>query len=111
MNEMSLAQTQIQSISCDERILSCVDKGLESVGRNVKNVVYWHLHKLGSIRRIDIPEKPMMFVQGLRVLYGESSFGVENAILQEINAAFSLNCSTGTDLVAAIFQARSKTTV
>jgi hypothetical protein len=51
-----------------------------------------------------------MFVQGLRALYGESSFGVENAILQEINSAFSLNCSIGTDLVAAIFQARSKIT-
>ncbi|MGA2874329.1 MAG: hypothetical protein ABSE82_02210 [Nitrososphaerales archaeon] len=107
---MSQVQTQIHSVSCDDRILSCVDKGLESVGRNVRNVVYWHLQKLGSIKRIDIPEKPIMFVQGLRALYGESSFGVENAILQEINSAFSLNCSIGTDLVAAIFQARSKIT-
>jgi len=107
---MSQVQTQIQSVSCDDRILSCVDKGLESVGRNVKNVVYWHLQKVGRIRRMDIPEKPMMFVQGLHAIYHESAIGVENAILQEINNAFCLNCSMGTDLVAAIFQARSKTT-
>ncbi|MHB1867527.1 MAG: hypothetical protein ACYCPP_01110 [Nitrososphaerales archaeon] len=105
---MSLTQAQIQSVSCDERILSCVDKGLESVGRHVKNVVYWHLKKLGNIQRTDIPEKPMVFVQGLRALYGQSAVGVENAILQEINYDFNLNCSAGTDLVAAIFQAKSK---
>lgn len=105
---MSLAQAQIQSTSCDERILCCVDKGLESVGRNVKNVVYWHLHKLGSVKRTEIPEKPMLFVQGLRALYGESSFGVERAILQEIGTDFNLTYSRGTDLVTAIFQARKK---
>jgi hypothetical protein len=102
-------QTQIQSLSCDDRILSCVDKGLESVGRNVKNVVYWRLQKLSRIKRIDIPKKPMQFVQGLHALYRESSIGVENAILQEINTAFDLHCTIGTDLVSAIFQARSKT--
>jgi hypothetical protein len=105
---MSLTQAQVRSVSCDERILSCVDKGLESVGRNVRNVVYWHLKKLGSVARDDIPQKPLLFVKGLRALYGESSVGVENAILKEINSVFSLNYSIGTDLVAAIFLARSK---
>ena len=105
---MSLAQTQIQSLSRDDRILSCIDKGLESVGHNVKNVVYWHLQRLGRISRRDIPQKPMLFVQGLRALYRESSFGVERAILQEISTAFELKISRSTDLVAAIFQARSK---
>ena len=105
---MSLTRAQIQSVSCDERILSCVDRGLESVGRNVKNLVYWHLKKLGNIQRMDIPEKPMVFVQGLRALYRQSSLGVEKAILQEINYNFNLNCSAGTDLVAAISQAKNK---
>jgi len=51
----------------------------------------------------------MIFVQGLRALYGQSSLGVESAILQEINFTFNLKCSAHTDLVAAIFQAKSKT--
>ena len=97
---MSLAQTQIQSVSCDEQILSCVDKGLESVGRNVRNVVYWHLQKLGSIKRIDIPEKPMMFVQGLRALYGESrnwsrkrdSTGDQHGLWFELFHGYRLGC-------------------
>jgi hypothetical protein len=104
---MSL-QTQIQSVSCDELILSCIDKGLESVGGHVKNMVYWHLQRLGHVKRIEIPKKPMIFVQGLRALYRESAFGVERAILQEINSAFNMDSASSNDLVAAIFQAERK---
>ncbi len=107
---MSLTQTQIQTVSTDEQILSCIDKGLESVGLHVKNAVYWHLQRIGRVRRFEIPEKPMVFVQGLRSLYRASSAGVENAILQEISTMFHIHCGQGTDLVAAIFQARSKGT-
>jgi hypothetical protein len=108
--DMSLTQTPIQTGSIDEQILSCVDKGLESIGLHVKNAVYWHLQRIGHVERYEIPRKPMVFVQGLRTLYRASSPGVENAILQEISTKFNLNSGHGADLVAAISQARSKGT-
>lgn len=100
---------QMQPASSEQEILACVDRGLESVGCHTKNVVYWHLERIGHIKKFEIVDKPIKFVQGLRNLYRESSSGVENAILQQINRRFNLNYSIGADLVAAIFQARIKT--
>ncbi|MGI0092305.1 MAG: hypothetical protein ACREBS_11410 [Nitrososphaerales archaeon] len=108
---MSLIHQQAQSqtaIAFDEQIRSCVDRGLEAVGRHVKSVVYWHLQKRGNVRKVDIPSNPEMFVKGLHLLYGESAIGVERAILHEVNACFQMNCSLETGLVDAINRARSK---
>ena len=105
---MSILQ-QVQPRSAEQEIMTCIDRGLESVGFHLKSVVYWHLERIGQISKFEIVDKPIKFVQGLRTLYRGSSAGVENAILQQINTRFDLNCSIGTDLVAAIFQARNKT--
>ena len=101
----------MQPASSEQELLTCIDKGLESVGYRTKNVVYWHLERIGHISKFEIVEKPTKFVKALRTLYRASSAGVENAILQQINTRFNLNCSIGTNLVAAIFQAKSKTPV
>jgi hypothetical protein len=105
---MSLLE-QMQPASSEQEILTCIDRGLESVGSHTKTVVYWHLERIGHVSKFEIVEKPIKFVQALRTLYRESSTGVENAILQQINTRFNLNFSIGADLVAAIFLAKSKT--
>jgi hypothetical protein len=91
----------------EEQILSCIDRGLDRVGPNVKYLVYWHLQKIGHIKRGELPANPENFVSALRGLYRESSIAVERAIVQEINAAFDLKYSA-TQLVSAINEARKK---
>jgi len=91
----------------DEQIVACIDRGLDRVGPNVKYLVYWHLQKIGHIKRTDIVVNPEKFVSGLRGLYKESAAGVERAIVQELNLSFGLNY-TPTQLVSAINEARQK---
>jgi hypothetical protein len=100
---MSLTQTH--SRASDDEILTCIDKGLEKVGPNVKHLVYWHLQKISLIRRADIPRNPDKFVAGLKSLYHESAPAVERAILSEINTAFELHQN---QLNKAIVDARQK---
>ncbi|MDA4111013.1 MAG: hypothetical protein OK439_00630 [Thaumarchaeota archaeon] len=102
-----MALTQAQSTASDEQVMNCVDRGLDKIGPNVKHLVYWHLQKIGHIRRADIPNNPEKFVSGLNSLYRESAAGVERAILQEINSTFDLNYGQS-QLAAAMIEARQK---
>ncbi|HYB04345.1 MAG TPA: hypothetical protein VED17_07780 [Nitrososphaerales archaeon] len=91
----------------DELVVGCIDRGLDRVGPHVKYLVYWHLQKIGQIKRNEIIANPEKFATGLRGLYRESAAGVERAIIQELNATFSMNCPL-TQLVPAITEARKK---
>jgi len=91
----------------EEQIIACVDRGLDRVGPNVKYLVYWHIQKIGQIKRSEIITCPENFVSALRGLYRESATCVEKAIVQELNASFGLNFSS-TQLVGAIKEARKK---
>lgn len=97
-----------QLVSSNEEILSSIDRAMDSVGGVARNLVYWHLKRFSDLKRADIPENPMLFVRGLRTIYGDSSPGIERAIAGEINAAFNLSYCLESDLAAVIFQARSK---
>jgi len=96
-----------KSALSDEQIMGCIDRGLDRVGPNVKHLVYWHLQKIGHIKRAEIPNNPEDFVTALRGLYRESAAGVERAIIQEINISFGLSFSA-TEIVKAIDAARQK---
>ena len=96
-----------KSTLTDDQVMACIDRGLDRVGPNVKYLVYWHLQKIGHIKRTDIPNNPESFVAALRGLYRESAVGVERAIVQEINISFGLSFST-TEIVKAISEARQK---
>jgi hypothetical protein len=103
---MSLMEKFAQS-EANEQVSSSIDRGLDRVGPNVKYLVYWHLQKIGHIKRSDITSNPENFVSALRVLYRESSAAVERAIVQELNISFGLDCSPN-QLVGAINAARKK---
>src|SRR5271169_405367 len=96
-----------KSAPYDDQILACIDRGLDRVGPNVKYLVYWHLQKIGHVKRTDIPNHPENFVAGLRGLYRESAAGVEGAIVQEINISFGSDFTT-TQIVKAIDEARQR---
>ncbi|MDA4131233.1 MAG: hypothetical protein OK457_10720 [Thaumarchaeota archaeon] len=102
-----MSLTQAQSRASEEEIMTCVDRGLDKVGPHVKHLVYWHLEKIGGLKRADIPSKPEKFLEGLKNLYRASAAGVERAILQEINSTFELHYSYP-QLAKAIHEAAQK---
>ena len=105
---MTVEQAQIHPFGGDEQILKCVDQGLDSVGQNLKEMVYWHLKRIEHVSSADIPQKPTLFVEGLRAIYHASSLAVETAIVMQLSKRFDLNCPLGTDLATTIIQAKSR---
>lgn len=91
----------------EEQVASCIDRGLERIGPNVKYLVYWHLQNIGRIKRAEIISNPEKFAAALRRLYRESDVAVERAIVQELNASFGMSYSPS-EMVLAMNEARKK---
>ena len=91
----------------EEQVVSCIDRGLERIGPNVRYLVYWHLQNIGHIKRTEIALNPEHFAAAIRGLYRESAPAVERAIIQELNLGFGLNYYPN-QLIDAINDARQK---
>ena len=72
----------------EEKILVCIDAGIDVFGDTVKNVIYWRLKTLSGLDRKDIVKKPEIFSQCLRDFFGERAFNVEAAIVASILGTF-----------------------
>ncbi|MFI5419747.1 MAG: hypothetical protein ACHQ1H_02145 [Nitrososphaerales archaeon] len=74
----------------EEKILECIDAGIDVFGSTVKNVIYWRLKSLSNLDRKDIIRKPEIFSECLRTFFGERAFNVEAAIVASILGSFHL---------------------
>lgn len=93
----------------EDRILACVDSGLDVFGSSVKNVIYWRLKTLSNLDRKDIVRKPEAFTECLRTFFGERAFNVEAAIVASILGTFHLTDVNLSDSVTrAIVSARKQ---
>lgn len=71
----------------EEKILQCIDDGLNVFGSSVKNVIYWRFQTVYNCQREDILKKPELFRECLRTFFGERAFNVEVAIVGSIAAS------------------------
>ena len=75
----------------EEKILECIDAGIDVFGSTVKQVIYFRLKTLNSQDRKDIIKKPEIFSECLRGFFGERAFLVEHAIVASILGTFHLS--------------------
>jgi hypothetical protein len=93
----------------DERILECVDKGLDVFGSSVKTVIYWRFKTVYNQERGDIPRKPDLFSECLRTFFGERAFSVEGSIVAVISDRLHpSNVNISDSLTRAITEARNQ---
>lgn len=91
----------------EEKILECIDAGIDVFGTTVKNVIYFRLKNLFNLERRDIIRKPEVFSECLRAFFGERAFNVEAAIVASILGSFHLSDVTLSDSATrAIISAR-----
>jgi hypothetical protein len=91
----------------EEKILDCIDAGIDVFGNTVKNVIYWRLKTLSGLDRKDIVKKPEMFCECLRSFFGERAFNVEASIVASILGTFHLtDVSLSDSATRAIISAR-----
>jgi hypothetical protein len=77
--------------SLDERILACVGRALESIGGPGTQIVFWNLSVTQNLRRNDVVDRPLQFIEGLREILGEKvARTLEVAIIEEVRAEFGL---------------------
>ena len=82
----------------DERILGCVGRALESVGGLGTQIVFWNLSMTQNLKRDDIVDRPLQFMEGLREILGEKvARTLEAAIVEEVQAEFGLGPREGSE--------------
>jgi hypothetical protein len=91
----------------EEKILECIDEGLNIFGSSVKNVIYWRFRTIYNSEREDIIRKPELFRECLRTFFGERAFNVEASIVASICTNLRLSTVQMSDSVTrAINEAR-----
>ncbi|MGB9714351.1 MAG: hypothetical protein ACPLZC_05160 [Candidatus Bathyarchaeales archaeon] len=63
-------------------LLEAVDEGLLIIGESGRNAIYFHLQNSCSLKREDIPEKPEVFMDGLKKIFGLGAQAIEMSIVK-----------------------------
>jgi len=90
-----------------KEILECIDRGLDTFGVNMKQVVYYRIQTVNHLNREEIVQKPLEFVNSLADMFGSVAVKIiEKSIVREIAQQFKLDKEHSLDLVTAIKEAR-----
>ena len=63
-------------------LLEVVDEGLLILGESARKSIYFHLQSTYSLAREDIPNKPDVFAEGLRKIFGAGAKVIEESIVK-----------------------------
>ncbi len=97
------------SFSSNQRIIKCIDEGLQTLGESTKHVIYHCLEKNFRLKKDEIPEHPEMFEQAITSIFGEEgSKIIEKLIAQKITQNFNLKPKSKLSFVEALQAVKSR---
>jgi hypothetical protein len=70
----------------EDNISEAVDKALKEFGENTSEIIYSMINRDYLIKKEEIPEKFVLFVQAIRSIFGGGSKTVEALILENLFA-------------------------
>ncbi len=82
-------------------VQDAIDRALSVLGENGKRALYFHLENSFGVRRSEIPDKPEIFSQALRTIFGPGSAILEQSIVRELSESEGLQL-TSTNFVDAV---------
>lgn len=88
------------------RILACIDRGLDHLGENVKYVIYWHIENTFGLRKDKIPDSPEEFIRGLESMYGPGAKIIEKSMVREIVNEFGIKANNFVEAIREAKKAR-----
>ena len=91
-----------------DRLLDSIDRGLDTFGESVKDVIYWKLENKYHVKRKEIESEPDKFVSSLRDMFGIGSRTVEVKIAEQLRVSFGMPELGSDDLASAIKQIRNR---
>jgi len=85
----TLRNSEVESMSQAEEhlrqiLLEAVDEGLLILGESSRRAIYFHLQNKFSLSREDIPDKPDLFTESLRKIFGAGAKVIEEAIAKSL---------------------------
>lgn len=93
----------------EQRILQCVDAGLQALGDSGKYITYHYLEKNFGLKQNEIPEKPEAFCRAVTSILGDAGAAViEEWILQKMKQNFKLNQPSKLTFVRAVLIVKAK---
>jgi len=92
----------------EELIAASVDKYLDSIGGGFRSIFYWSLENRAGIKRIEIADRPVEFVEYLDKMFPSGAFMIREEIIEMISTDLQITRING-DLAEMIkFAARSR---
>ncbi|NWG10829.1 hypothetical protein HXY33_03635 [Candidatus Bathyarchaeota archaeon] len=67
-----------------QALLEAVDNGLLTLGESGRKAVYFHLQNIYSLKKEDIADKPEVFAEGLRKIFGVGAAVIEKATVKSL---------------------------
>lgn len=95
----------------EQKILQCVDDGLQALGGSGKKAIYYYLEKNFRLKREEIIKKPKIFCRGLTLMFGEEGADIiEKWIIKKLKMSFDLKHQSKITFAKAIdtIKARQK---
>lgn len=71
-------------------LLEAVDEGLLTLGESGRKAVYFHLQNLYALKKEDIANKPEVFVEGLRKIFGVGATVIEKVAMKSLCRKFGM---------------------
>ena len=69
----------------DKFLLCAIDEALNSLGKSVRQSIYFHIEKQFSVARNEIPEKLQEFQGGLKEIFGTGAQFIESLIIKNLH--------------------------
>jgi len=90
--------------SLDQKIVECMDAGLQAFGENTKHIVYYCLERDFGLKKNEIPERPETFSRAITSIFGEGAGIIGELIVKKMTLSFKLKQSklTFTEAVVAL---------
>ena len=75
-----------KSAAFDKFLLRVIDEALNSLGKSVRQSIYFHIKNKFSINRNEIPENLQEFQEGLEKIFGTGARFIESLIIKNLHA-------------------------
>lgn len=92
----------------NQKILECVNAGLQILGESAKDAIYFYAEKNFGLNKTEIPEKPQAFSVALTSVFGEGAKTIEGLIVQEMRQTFKLNIRHELTFAEAVLLVKAK---
>ena len=78
-------------------LFDAINDGLLTLGESGRKAVYFHLQKTFSLEMEEIPEKPEVFAEGLRKIFGVGAEVIEKSIIKSLYQKLGIEYSEKED--------------